>query len=61
MLGGVGPALALVELGMLQKDHAHAVAPADETPTPSEQSTTSRKKSTPAGSAGDDTNGAASA
>lgn len=39
-----------------------ADAPADETPTPSEKSTTSSKtKRTPAGSAGDDTNGAASA
>lgn len=39
-----------------------AVEPADETPTPSEKSTTSSKtKRTPAGSAGDDTNGAASA
>mgnify|MGYP006342287249 CR=1 FL=1 len=36
--------------------------PATESPTPSEQSTTpSKTKSTPAASAGDDTNGAASA
>lgn len=52
----------LAPVAPVETEEPPAAAPADETPTPSEKSTTSSKtKRTPAASAGDDTNGAASA